>query len=225
MRVAAVRVSERWLKEPGHALHAAVVRLTSDPDWAVRAQVAASLGELPVGEREAALASVLDQHAADPIAADAALSGMKGIEDAVLDRLLLMPNETPARSAAVTLVAGTIVAAAQDRPVQALFDKIADRQRAAWQRSALLRGAEVSLLGAAAPGSPAGAAAAGAQCRQKSPARPVRADAEALAGHRHSLGAEAAARRPAADGPAAAGAAPVGAADAAGEGPAVPRSR
>jgi mono/diheme cytochrome c family protein/glucose/arabinose dehydrogenase len=156
VRVAAVRVSERWLKEPGHALHAAVVRLTSDPDWAVRAQVAASLGELPAGEREAALASVLDQHAGDPIAADAALSGMKGIEEAVLDRLLLVPNETPARSAAVTLVAGTIVAAAQDRQVQGLFDKIADRQRAAWQRSALLRGAEVSLLGAAAPGSPAG---------------------------------------------------------------------
>ena len=156
VRAAAVRVSERWLKEPGHALHAPVVRLTSDSDWAVRAQVAASLGELPVGEREAALASVLDQHATDPIAADAALSGMKGIEEAVLDRLLLSPTETPARSAAVTLVAGTIVAAAQDRPVQALFDKIADPQRPAWQRSALLRGAEVSLLGAAAPGSPAG---------------------------------------------------------------------
>jgi mono/diheme cytochrome c family protein/glucose/arabinose dehydrogenase len=156
VRAAAVRVSERWLKEPGHALHAAVVRLTSDADWAVRAQVAASLGQLPLGEREAALVSVLDQHAADPIAADAALSGMKGVEDAVLERLLLMPGETPARSAALTLVAGTIVAAAQDGPVQALFDKIADRQRAAWQRSALLRGAEVSLLGAAAPGSPAG---------------------------------------------------------------------
>ena len=199
VRVAAVRVSERWLKEPGHALHAAVVRLTSDSDWAVRAQVAASLGELPVGEREAALASVLDQHATDPIAADAALSGMKGIEEAVLDRLLLTPAETPARSAAVTLVAGTIVAAAQDRPVQALFDKIADPQRAAWQRSALLRGAEVSLLGAAAPGSPAGRGrgrgAAQEQRKEMNRARHVRADAEALAEHPHSRGAAAALRR------------------------------
>ncbi len=209
VRVAAVRVSERWLKEPGHALHAAVVRLTSDGDWAVRAQVAASLGELPVGEREAALASVLDQHAADPIAADAALSGMKGIEEAVLDRLLLGPTETPARSAAVTLVAGTVIAAAQDRPVQALFDKIADPQRPAWQRSALLRGAEVSLLGAAAPGSPAGRGrgrGAAQEQKEMNRARHVRADAEALAEHPHSRGrgggAAAAARG---DEPAAAG--------------------
>jgi mono/diheme cytochrome c family protein/glucose/arabinose dehydrogenase len=156
VRAAAVRVSEKYLKEPGHALHAAVIRLASDPDWAVRAQVAASLGELPAGERELALVSVLDLHGTDPIAADAALSGMSGIADKVLDGLLSRATETPARSAAITLVAGTIVTAAQDAPVQAVFDKIADPQRAAWQRSALLRGAEVSLLGAAAPGSPAG---------------------------------------------------------------------
>ena len=156
VRAAAVRVSERWLKEPGHALHGAVVRLIGDKDWVVRAQVAASLGELPADERAAALASVLEQHATDPIAADAALSGINDVGEAVLDKLLLTPAETPARSAAITLVAGTIVASAQDRPVQALFEKIADQQRAPWQRSALLRGAEVSLLGAAAPGSPAG---------------------------------------------------------------------
>ena len=156
VRVAAVRVSEKWLKEPGHPLHATVIRLASDADWAVRAQVAASLGELPAGEREAALVSVLDLHGTDPIAADAALSGLNGIADKVLDGLLSKTGETPARSAAITLVAGTIVAAAQDIPVQALFDRIADAQRAPWQRSALLRGAEVSLLGAVAPGSPAG---------------------------------------------------------------------
>ena len=156
VRAAAVRVSEKWLKEPGHPLHATVIRLKGDPDWAVRAQVAASLGELPAGEREAALVSVLDLHATDPIVADAALSGMSGIADKVLDGLLSKAAETPARSAAITLVAGTIVAGAQDAPVQALFDRIADAQRAPWQRSALLRGAEVSLLGAAAPGSPAG---------------------------------------------------------------------
>ena len=195
-------------------------------DWAVRAQVAASLGELPVGEREAALASVLDQHAADPIAADAALSGMKGIEEAVLERLLLMPAETPARSAAVTLVAGTIVAAAQDRPVQALFDKIADRQRPAWQRSALLRGAEVSLLGAAAPGSPAGrgrgrgAAQADEPCPTCPGGRGGPGGAAGVpAGRRRRCGGAAEMRPPPR------GAAPVGAADAAGEGPAVPRSR
>jgi putative membrane-bound dehydrogenase-like protein len=154
VRVSAVRISERWLREPDHPLHAAVLKLTPDTDWAVRAQLAASLGELPAGAKETALAGVLEQHAADPVTADAALSGMHGSEAAVLDVLLRANAETPGRSAALTLVSALIVGGAQDAAVQALFDKVADAGRPAWQRSALLRGAEVSLLGAPAPGTP-----------------------------------------------------------------------
>jgi mono/diheme cytochrome c family protein/glucose/arabinose dehydrogenase len=152
VRAAALRVSERWLREPNHPIHAAVLKLTSDNDWAVRAQLAASLGELPDGAKEASLATMLEQYATEPVTADAALSGIHGRELAVLDRLLRTDTESPQRSAALTLVAATVVEGAQDGPVQALFAKIADKGVAAWQRSALLRGAEVSLLGMAAPG-------------------------------------------------------------------------
>jgi mono/diheme cytochrome c family protein/glucose/arabinose dehydrogenase len=154
VRVSAIRISERWLREPNHPLHAAVLKLTPETDWAVRAQLAASLGELPAGARESALAGVLERHAGDPVTADAALSGMHGSEAAVLDVLLRADAETPGRSAALTLVSALIVGGAQDAAVQALFDKVADAGRPAWQRSALLRGAEVSLLGAPAPGTP-----------------------------------------------------------------------
>jgi mono/diheme cytochrome c family protein len=156
VRAAAIRISERWLREPGHPIHAAVLKLAADPDWAVGIQLGASLGELPKTVKETALASFLTQHSTDPIAADAALSGIKGSEAAVLDVLLQVPTETPQRSAAITLVAAAVVASAEDAVVQPLFDRIADGGRAVWQRSALLRGAEVSLLGVPAPGTPAG---------------------------------------------------------------------
>jgi mono/diheme cytochrome c family protein/glucose/arabinose dehydrogenase len=156
VRASAIRISERWLREPKHPIHTAVLKLAVDTDWAVRVQLGASLGELPPPARETALASFLEQHASDPIPADAALSGIKGTEAAVLDILLQAAAETPQRSAAITLIAASAIAGAEDASVQSIFDKIADRRRAAWQRSALLRGAEVSLLGVAAPGSPAG---------------------------------------------------------------------
>ena len=152
VRVSAVRLSERWLRERGHPLHAAVQKRMTDPDWNVRQQVAASLGELAEG-KEAALASVLAQHATDPVIADAALSGVKGSEGAVLDLLLASNVETPARSAALTLLASAMIAGGQDALVQPLLAKVAEPKRPAWQRIALLRGAEVALLAATAPGS------------------------------------------------------------------------
>jgi mono/diheme cytochrome c family protein/glucose/arabinose dehydrogenase len=156
VRASAVRLSERWLREPQHPMHAAVLKLVADQDWAVRGQLAASLGELPAGVKENALATFLGTHATDPVAMDAALSGLAGSETVVLERLLHASAETPQRSAAITMLAATIVSTGQDAPVQALLDRIAEDVRFVWQRSAMLRGVEVSLLGATAPGAPAG---------------------------------------------------------------------
>jgi mono/diheme cytochrome c family protein len=156
VRVSAVRVSEPWLRDADQAVTKAVLALAADRDWAVREQLAASVGELPAGSRETAVAALLEQHADDPVVMDAALSGVSGSEMAVLEALLKGTAETPQRSAAITMLAATIVSAAQDATVLALFDATAAAGRPEWQRSALLRGAEVSLLGAAAPGTPAG---------------------------------------------------------------------
>jgi mono/diheme cytochrome c family protein/glucose/arabinose dehydrogenase len=153
VRASAVRLSERWLREGNQAMRAAVLQLASDPDWAVKDQLAASLGELPQAMKETALAAFLDRDATDPVAVDAALSGLKGSEAAVLAQLMNGTDETPQRAAAITMLAATIVSGAQDATVQALFDAIAEGARPAWQRWALLRGAEVTLLGAVAPGS------------------------------------------------------------------------
>ena len=154
VRVAALRLAERWLGQPNHPIQGAVLKRFEDEDWAVRRQLAATLGELPPASKEAALATILERHGDDPIAVDAAISGMRGSEMAVLERLLQGVAETPQRSAAITMVAATIVRGGGEPPIQALLARVSENTRAIWQRSALLRGAEVALLGATMPGTP-----------------------------------------------------------------------
>src|SRR5262245_22678732 len=152
VRAAAVRLAERWLGTPS-PLHAAVLKRLQDGDWAVRRQLAASLGALPPSERDPAIASLLEAHADDPVVLDAALSGLRGGEAAVLERLMRAGAEhTPRRDAAITMLAATIVRSAQETGIHGLFAWIADLRRIDWQRSALLRGVEVALLGATMPG-------------------------------------------------------------------------
>jgi glucose/arabinose dehydrogenase len=88
VRASAIRVAERWLGEANHPIQAAVLKRLDDPDWAVRQQLAASLSTLPPGVREDALISLLERYADDPIVMDAALSGLRGSEGAVLERLM-----------------------------------------------------------------------------------------------------------------------------------------
>jgi mono/diheme cytochrome c family protein len=154
VRVSALRLSERWLRTPNDPISGPVLKRLDDADWAVRRQLAATLGELPAGAKEAAIASILERHGDDPIAVDAALSGSRGVEIAILDRVLQRIGETPQQSAAVTMLAAIIVRVGEDAPIQTLLARVAEPSRAAWQRSALLRGAEVALLGAVMPGTP-----------------------------------------------------------------------
>src|SRR5206468_7019505 len=126
-----------------------------DQDWSVREQLAASLGTLPAGPRENAIATLLERHADDPVTMDAALSSLRGSEPVVLEKLLSPPAQTPQREVAITMLSGTIVRSGQDAAIQKLFRWLGDDGQPAWQRSAVLRGAEVAVLGAPMPGSPA----------------------------------------------------------------------
>lgn len=156
VRASAIRIAERWLGEPNGPVQAAVLKRLDDREWPVRHQLAASLGLLPADARDQALATLLERSGDEPIALDAALSGLRGSELSVLERLLSPDaGATPQREAAVTMIAATLARAGQDAAMQKLFGLIGDAGRAAWQRAALLSGAEVALLGAAMPGTPA----------------------------------------------------------------------
>jgi mono/diheme cytochrome c family protein len=166
VRTAALRISERWLATDA-AVQAGVVKRVEDPDWNVRRQLAATLGELRAGQREAPIARLLEQHGDDPVTVDAALSGLRGSEPAVLDLLLQTNVETPQRSAALTMLAATIVRGGNEAAIAKVFDAATEQTRTAWQRGALMHGAEIATLGTPPPGTPArgrGAAAANAPC-------------------------------------------------------------
>jgi mono/diheme cytochrome c family protein len=156
VRAGGLRLSERFLAAPDPQVQAAVMKRVDDGDWAVRQQLAASLGALPSGPRETALAAVLDRHATDPVVVDGALSGLRGGEAAVLSSLLRSTASSPNREAAIAMLTATLVRGAQDAAVESVFQRVTDTTAATWQRSAVLRGAEVALLGAAAPGTPPG---------------------------------------------------------------------
>jgi mono/diheme cytochrome c family protein len=98
---------------------------------------------------------LLERYGDDPITIDAALSGLRGTETTALEKLLQSAaDQTAQRDAAITMLAGTIVRAGQDAGVQSVLSLIADERRPSWQRSALLRGAEVAVLSAVMPGTP-----------------------------------------------------------------------
>ncbi len=155
VRISAIRLSEKWLAEPNHPLQAAILKRIDDGDWNVRQQLAASLGALPAGQREPALATLIDRYGGDPVALDAALSGARGGERAILQKLISAPEQSVPRETAIIMIVATIVRSGQDEGIQSVLAAAADPNRPQWQRSALLRGAEVALLGAAMPGTPA----------------------------------------------------------------------
>jgi mono/diheme cytochrome c family protein/glucose/arabinose dehydrogenase len=152
VRSSAVRIAERWLGTPNHPVAAAVLALTEDPHWSVREQLAASLGLLPSGPREVAAAAILERHASDPVVVDATLSGLRGSESAVLEKLLQSGEQTPQRETAIAMLAATIVRAGQDAAIHSVLASVGDAARSEWQRSALLRGAEGAVLNAPMPG-------------------------------------------------------------------------
>jgi mono/diheme cytochrome c family protein len=189
VRVSAVRLAERFMPED-RQVQAAVAKLVDDADWNVRDQLAASMAALPDGTRETTMAALLDKRGDDPVVVDAALSGIRGRESALLTELLKTGSDTPPREQAITIVAATVVRAAQDAPVQALLTWIADDSHPAWARFAVLRGAEIALTGATAPGAGRGrrgggnANAADAPCPTCAGARGGPGGASAFGGNR-----------------------------------------
>ena len=157
VRVSAVRLAERFVEYyPEIAVQQALVRRIDDQDWAVRDQLAASLGALPLGARVPAIALLLARHGDDPITLDAAISGVSGHEADVIDRLMSSAGgPTPMVQDALTMLAATVTRGGDDGQVSRMFGWAGDGARPEWARDALVRGTEVALLGAPMPGSPA----------------------------------------------------------------------
>jgi hypothetical protein len=89
VRVSAIRIAERWLGgEAGDRIQTAVLQRLADSDWAVRQQLAATIGVLPPSIREPIAVEMIERYGNDPVVMDATLSGLRGREASVLERLL-----------------------------------------------------------------------------------------------------------------------------------------
>jgi mono/diheme cytochrome c family protein len=167
VRASAVRLSERWLAGPEQPFGDAVPKLADDVSWTVRRQVAASIGQLPDGARIERATAMLARYGGDPILVDAALSGLRGSEAAVLDRVLALPSPGPPggvrpsgrlsrggypapdalRGDAVTMLAATIARSGDAGAIEKLIARTTDPSVAAWQRDATLKGLDTGLQG------------------------------------------------------------------------------
>jgi mono/diheme cytochrome c family protein len=167
VRAAAVRMAERWLREPGAAggaaaaagagdpqsLRAAVLMLAGDAAPAVRRQVALTLGELPDDARdvrETALVDLLVAHGDDPVLVDAIISSVKGREAAVLERLLAATANAANAATAKRSASAAAAAAPQQAEAQASAAPPAGASGRREDAVAMLAGAVMSAGGAEA---------------------------------------------------------------------------
>ena len=134
-------------------VQAAVLKRLDDADWAVAHQLAASLARCRRA-RASVRSSLLERHGGRSDRRGCGAERVAGQEGGRPRATAgdSRPTQTPQREAALTMLAATIVRSGAGRadaePVR--VDRRRTR-RPAWQRAALLRGAEVALLGAPCP--------------------------------------------------------------------------
>ena len=151
VRASAVRLSERWLADPGHPLAAAALKLMDDVSWTVRRQLSASIGALPPAARVERATAMLERYAEDQILVDAAISGLRGQEAEAFARVLRGPAGV--ESADVTaMLAAAIARGADANNVLQLIARATDASAPVWRRRAVLQGLDLGLPGAGGRG-------------------------------------------------------------------------
>jgi mono/diheme cytochrome c family protein len=166
VRAAAVRLSERWIAQPNHHLAAAVVAKMKDSSWTVRRQLAATIGELPPDRRLEPAIALLTQYGDDPIVVDATISGLRGREAEVLERVAGQEASADVLRDPVSMLAGAIARSGNLAAVQQVMARATDASNPEWQRIAVLRGFDLGLPGAGGRGGRGGG-------RGMPPAKPV----------------------------------------------------
>jgi mono/diheme cytochrome c family protein len=141
VRAAALRMSEQWLPTSA-PMRAAVVKLIDDPNWFVRRQLAATLGEFPANARLTPIVDVLRKYGNDTITVDAALSGLPNQEGEALALLLRTPGIP---SDPIAMLAGAASKGRDPAIVQNLLNLAADARQPTPARIAIMQGVAVGL--------------------------------------------------------------------------------
>ena len=149
VRQAALRVAEPWLHEG--AVAARVIARMDDDRIEVRRQLLFTLGEGRGPAFEQAMSRVLQRDAAEPFMLEAALSGLKDRELALLERMLGQPGwqeERPGYGRVFAALAQAVMNANRTLDVERLLAALDDAaERPAWMRLALLDGLAGARVG------------------------------------------------------------------------------
>ena len=151
VRASAVRLAERWLDDPRQPLTAAVLKLIDDVSLTVRRQVAASIGRLPEPARVDRAVGMLEAYGRDPIVVDATISGLRGSERDVFERVLGRAV-APEAADVLKILAATIARIGDPGEVEKLLARATDGSGTSWRRAALLDGVDLGLAGAGGRG-------------------------------------------------------------------------
>lgn len=154
VRAAAIRIGERYLEQTEHPFVQTVLQQLGDEAPEVRRQMAASLGERPLPDREDALMRVLEQHASDPLVVSLVVSGLEGEEASFLERLLnesRSASSSPGMKDAIETLTATILRSDREKDLQTLVGWIGNEERPPSQRLALLDGFDAVAPPAAEP--------------------------------------------------------------------------
>ncbi|WP_020480406.1 c-type cytochrome [Sandarakinorhabdus sp. AAP62] len=143
LRAAGLRLAEPWLATGDRKMSKAALALAVDANWQVRVQLAASLGALPAEQRTAPMIALLNAQGDDPVLVDAALSGLKGGEMAVLTALA---GQAGAPREALAMLSGAL-AKRRDAAIGQLVAMAGDAGQPALVRNALLDGLALGLAG------------------------------------------------------------------------------
>jgi mono/diheme cytochrome c family protein len=174
VRAAGIRLSEHWITDASSPLTATVLEMADDASWTVRRQLAATIGELPQAARLEPAASLLTKYGSDPILVDVTVSGLKGSEADVMNRVL-QPNTASGEADAVSMLAGAVARSGDVAAVQQIVARAVDPGAPAWQRTAMLQGLDTGLpaAGGGRGGRAGGAGGGGARGGGAAPAKPV----------------------------------------------------
>ncbi len=149
VRAWGIRWAEKWIGQPNHPLTAKVLGLIDDPNWIVRRQLAASIGELPIAARVPPAVTILERYGDDPLTVDAAISGLRSIEGEVLSRLLQAQGRV-APAEGVSMLAATVARTGNVAQVQSMLTVVGDASTPEAIRQALLQGLDAGLPAAGA---------------------------------------------------------------------------
>lgn len=156
VRAAAVRILEPSLARGDAPATSAVLGLVDDPAPAVRRQVAASLGELPMADRQTALVVVATRHGDDPVVADLIVSALEERELEFLAGILAqMDADRALPGATVRALAAAVMSRRQAEAIERMVHWAADPDLPYGQRVALLEGMRPPGGGRFGPGRPA----------------------------------------------------------------------